>query len=95
MLQEKEEYFPPRPVSTVHLSMLFKWYKVDFGENKEEVLAWIHERLSDKSEKKAQLAEILRRVDEYRDEGSQVVKVKHIKYDWGHNAKRGSDDKTN
>ena len=85
--KDKDEYFPPRPVSTVHLSMLFKWYKADFGENKEEVLGWILERLNEKSEKKKQVEEILRRVEECRDEGQPVFKIKHIKYDWGHNDK--------
>ncbi len=93
-LQEKEDYFPPRPTSTVHLSMLFKWYKPDFGDSKEEVLRWIHERLGERSEKRAQLEEILRRAEEARGEeeegggsGQPVFKVRHIKYDWGHNDK--------
>lgn len=64
---------------TVHLSMLFKWYASDFGQNKGEILAWIKDQMGDNADKKEALENALKNVD--------AVKVKYITYDWGHNEK--------
>lgn len=65
------------PRKQIKLSMLFKWYAVDFGNTREEVLAWVLEHLADPSKKKV-MEEVM------KEEG---VKVSYIPYDWGNNGK--------
>lgn len=55
--------------------MLFKWYAEDFGNNREEILAWILEHLADPEKKQAM-----------KDVGDGP-NVSYITYDWGNNAK--------
>lgn len=64
---------------TVHLSMLFKWYASDFGQNKEEILNWITNQMAANADKKEPLDLLLKNADN--------VKLKYITYDWGHNDK--------
>ena len=59
----------------VKLSMLFKWYAEDFGNNRDEILTWIQEHLGDPVKKQA-----LQGVGE-------APSVSYIPYDWGNNAK--------
>ena len=59
----------------VKLSMLFKWYAEDFGNNREEILAWILDHLADPDKKQA-----------LKDVG-EGPNVSYITYDWGNNAK--------
>ena len=66
--------------STIHLSMLFKWYHSDFGETKGQILKWIYDKMASK-EKLEQLNEIFNKI------GEDNIKVKYITYDWGHNNK--------
>ena len=55
--------------------MLFKWYAEDFGNSREEILAWILEHLADPEKKQA-----------LKDVGERP-NVSYITYDWGNNAK--------
>ena len=59
----------------VKLSMLFKWYADDFGNSREEILAWIQDHLADPLKKQA-----------LKDAG-EGPNVSYITYDWGNNAK--------
>lgn len=61
----------------VKLTQLFEWYSKDFGDDKKEILGWIHERVEEPG-KKAALGELLE---------DSNVKVSYIPYDWGHNSK--------
>ena len=67
--------------SSIHLSMLFKWYHSDFGSNKGDILQWIYDRMASK-DKLEQMDEIFQRMG-----GKDNVKVKYITYDWGNNEK--------
>jgi len=61
--------------NSVKLSKLFEWYKVDFGEDKEQILSWVLNFLEDPL-KKQQVQNILRRGE---------FQLSHIDYNWGHN----------
>ncbi|XP_045158695.2 uncharacterized protein LOC123524512 isoform X2 [Mercenaria mercenaria] len=61
---------------TIKLSQILKWYSVDFGKNKDEVVDWVHKHLPD-SEKKTQVGELLQ---------SKNYKLSHMPYDWGINS---------
>lgn len=61
---------------TIKLSQILKWYSVDFGKNKDEVLEWVHNHMAD-SEKKTQIGELLQ---------SKNYKLTHMPYDWGINS---------
>jgi glutaredoxin len=63
----------------VHLSMLFKWYHSDFGNDKVEILQWIRDRM----ESKEKLSQLEALTNKYGDD----FKVKYITYDWAHNSK--------
>lgn len=61
---------------TIKLSQILKWYSVDFGRNKDEVVEWVHKHMPD-GEKKTQIGELLQ---------SKNYKVTHMPYDWGINS---------
>ncbi|KAK7108643.1 uncharacterized protein [Littorina saxatilis] len=61
----------------VHLSMIFKWYQEDFGNNDEQVVQWIRDHMQE-GEKKNQLTELI---------NGKKFKVKYLKYDWSVNSK--------
>lgn len=60
----------------IHMSEILKWYSIDFGRNKHEVIQWVHDHL-DEGEKKSQLAELL----------AGKFKLHHIPYNWDVNKK--------
>ena len=62
--------------NTVKLSMLLKWYKIDFGKTNEDVCKFIIEHLTD-SETKIMIKEML-------DQGI-AIKMKYSKYNWSAN----------
>merc|ERR1739845_312402 len=74
----------------IYLSMLFKWYSIDFGTTKLEILKWIYENMAqdsgdvDKTSRKEQLGKIIGE----NDSKSSKFKLKYIDYDWGNNAKK-------
>ena len=61
----------------VRLSQLFQWYKVDFGEDDNQVLRWILAHVTEPTKKK-EVEELL---------AQNQYKVSYIPYDWGHNDK--------
>ncbi|XP_070191162.1 uncharacterized protein [Littorina saxatilis] len=61
----------------VHVSMIFKWYQEDFGNNDEQVVQWIRDHMQE-GEKKTQLTELI---------NGKKFKVKDITYDWSVNSK--------
>jgi len=61
----------------VQISQIFKWYSVDFGNNKNEIVQWIHNHLGE-GEKKTQLHQLL--------EGGKF-KLSHLPYNWDLNKK--------
>lgn len=61
----------------VKLSMIFKWYKEDFGTDKIEIAQWVHDHMGD-SEKKNHLAELLTGAN---------FKLSHMPYNWSLNSK--------
>ena len=61
----------------VRLSQLFQWYKVDFGEDDNQVLRWILAHVTEPTKKK-EVEELL---------AQNQYKVSFIPYDWGHNNK--------
>jgi ubiquitin C-terminal hydrolase len=80
-LENEESVRIDNETQTVHLSMLFKWYQSDFGQDKEDVLKWIFDHLPEDNEKKTSLGELLQNSD-------AEINVKYITYDWGHNEKK-------
>ncbi|KAK0398661.1 hypothetical protein QR680_002699 [Steinernema hermaphroditum] len=58
--------------NVIMLSKIFKWYGSDFGEDLEEVLDWIYEKLDDKEKKKLFL--------QVYSSGKYTVEYLH--YDW-------------
>ncbi|CAB4062345.1 unnamed protein product [Lepeophtheirus salmonis] len=58
----------------IHISMLMKWYQIDFGKDRNEMLQWIERNSSNKD-----LSKLLVRGD---------YKVRYNHYDWGNNAKK-------
>ena len=77
-------------IPIIYLSMLFKWYSIDFGATKLEILKWIYENMAqdsgdvDKTSRKEQLGKIIGE----NDSESSKFKLKYIDYDWGNNAKK-------
>ncbi|XP_057314242.1 uncharacterized protein LOC130655492 isoform X2 [Hydractinia symbiolongicarpus] len=61
----------------VCVSQILKWYKEDFGSNKQQIVQFVHDNMG-ACEKKTQLAELLK---------SSNFKLNHIPYDWGINSK--------
>ncbi|KAH3698494.1 uncharacterized protein LOC127862312 isoform X2 [Dreissena polymorpha] len=61
---------------TIKLSQILKWYSLDFGKNKEEVVEWVHKHMAE-SEKRSQVGELL---------SSKNFKLSHMPYDWGINS---------
>jgi len=62
--------------SSVYLSMLFNWYKVDFGRNQGEILRWISTYAP--SEKRSLIEKLV---------ASDKFNIEYNNYDWGDNAK--------
>jgi hypothetical protein len=62
----------------VTLSMILKWYKVDFGNNNEELLRWVVGHLP-QGEKKNTLKRMV-------EGGAGQVKVKFMTYNWDLNS---------
>eukprot|EP01080_Neovahlkampfia_damariscottae_P011836 gene11836-5166_t len=62
--------------NTVVLSMLLKWYKIDFGRNNEEVCKFIVEHLGE-SETRDTITRLLNR--------GSPIKLKYSKYNWSVN----------
>lgn len=60
----------------IKLSMILKWYSVDFGNTKEEIVQWVHDHMPD-GQKKTNIAELLSTKD---------FKLSHMPYDWGINS---------
>ncbi|XP_019850198.1 PREDICTED: uncharacterized protein LOC100634227 isoform X2 [Amphimedon queenslandica] len=60
----------------VTLSMILKWYKVDFGSNNQQVLEWIYAHMPD-SEKRRSLKSLI-------DSGN--YRMKYFKYNWDVNS---------
>ncbi|CAK8672326.1 uncharacterized protein LOC143466002 isoform X2 [Clavelina lepadiformis] len=61
----------------IGLSMIFKWYKEDFGETPYEVLKWVRNHMS-LGDKKQHLTKLLE---------EKVYKLVYLTYDWGSNGK--------
>lgn len=61
----------------VKLSMIFKWYKEDFGYDKFEIALWVHDHMGD-CQKKKNLGEILL---------DKNFKLTHMSYNWSLNSK--------
>ncbi|XP_046848740.1 uncharacterized protein LOC124442286 isoform X2 [Xenia sp. Carnegie-2017] len=61
----------------VKLSMIFKWYKEDFGYDKNEVVLWVYDHMGE-CQKKKDLAELLVTGD---------FKLTHMSYNWSLNSK--------
>ncbi|CAB4036832.1 uncharacterized protein LOC110049377, partial [Paramuricea clavata] len=61
----------------VKLSMIFKWYKEDFGYDKFEIALWVHDHMGD-CQKKKDLGEILL---------DKNFKLTHMSYNWSLNSK--------
>ena len=78
-------------IPIIYLSMLFKWYSIDFGTTKLEILKWIYQNMpqdsgnvDNKTSRREQLGNI---IGENNSESSKF-KIKYIDYDWGNNAKK-------
>ena len=77
-------------IPIIYLSMLFKWYSIDFGTTKLEILKWIYKNMAqdsgdvDKTSRKEQLGKIIGE----NDSEVSKFKLKYIDYDWGNNAKK-------
>jgi hypothetical protein len=63
---------------TVQLSMLFKWYRRDFGATDEQVLSWVAAYLD--PQRKEQIETLLQTPDQ--------VRITYSEYDWSHNTKQ-------
>ncbi|XP_006819587.1 uncharacterized protein LOC102804375 [Saccoglossus kowalevskii] len=61
----------------IRLSKIFKWYKEDFGNTKQELVQWIHEHMND-GDKKKQIRELI---------ADRNYKISYMPYDWGVNSK--------
>ena len=61
----------------VKLSMIFKWYKEDFGNDKFEIVQWVYDHMGE-CQKKKDLGELLL---------SKNFKLTHISYNWSLNSK--------
>ncbi|KAK2164124.1 hypothetical protein LSH36_68g04032 [Paralvinella palmiformis] len=59
----------------IKLSMIFKWYREDFGQNVDELLRFLYEYMA-KGEKKDQLTQLLT---------DKKYKVRYMSYDWSVN----------
>ena len=64
---------------TANLSMIFKWYNIDFGNNDQELLVWIKTHGSEPFQKKFQECEDAAG-------GIKNMIVKFNDYDWGLNS---------
>lgn len=78
-------------IPIIYLSMLFKWYSIDFGTTKLEILKWIYQNMAQDLgdvDKKTSLREQLGEIIGENNSESSKFKLKYIDYDWGNNAKK-------
>ena len=61
----------------IGLSMIFKWYKEDFGANEDEVLNWVENHMADSSKKNDMLSIMEKK----------TFKLVYLTYDWNVNEK--------
>ena len=78
-------------IPVIYLSMLFKWYSIDFGTTKLEILKWIYQNMAQDSsdvDNKTSRREQLGKIIGENDSEPSEFKLKYIDYDWGNNAKK-------
>ncbi|KAL8573984.1 hypothetical protein ACOMHN_029431 [Nucella lapillus] len=76
-LDDDESCTVDRDSKVVRLSMIFKWYRKDFGSSDQQVLEWVYAHMPEADKKKA-LRQLL---------SDKKFKVKYLKYDWTSNSK--------
>ncbi|CAB9508960.1 Glutaredoxin 3 [Seminavis robusta] len=94
-VQEDSNVLVDRENNTLHLSMLFKWYRSDFGASSNRDLpAVILKYLPKRGEKYKALSKMFEKKSGsfsglFRSSGGADIKIKFLPYDWGSKAAPG------
>jgi hypothetical protein len=59
--------------NTIHIPMLFKWYRSDFGNSDDEMISWIQRHASQ---------EMSAEIQKNRDTNTASPRVEYLAYDW-------------